>query len=104
MGVRYRVEASTFHRESNLSPSTQAAQLTKHLIPGQGWTLEHHFFELATWGTKDDFHDVFSLLVYVRSFGPGTQKLRLHLECHSLSLRRGQRQAAENEAVVSGRR
>lgn len=49
------MEARTFHRESDVSPSTQAAQLTKHLILGQVWTLEHHFFELATWGTNNDF-------------------------------------------------
>lgn len=55
------MEARTFHRESDLSLSTQAIQFTKHLIPGQTGTLKHHFFELTAWGTNDDFHGVLPL-------------------------------------------
>lgn len=75
-GVRYGITAWASWRDPDLARSTHAVQFTKHLIPGQVWTLEHHFFELAPWGTKDDFHDVCSLLVDVRACGLGMEKFR----------------------------
>lgn len=52
--------AHLFFRYSNLEPIAEEDSFT---LPVQVWTLEQYFFELVTWGTKDDFHDIFSVLV-----------------------------------------
>lgn len=81
--MRHCIEARTFHGESDLSRSVHAVQLTEHLIPGQIWAFEDQFFELATRGTNDDLHGIFSCRVEVRLVGLGMRRFPVHLECHS---------------------